>query len=180
LPGDELSVIEEFSFGKGAYQLEGYVRSEVIGTTEYNRDSRKVDVQKITKELILPYEGLEVVAEVGSVMRRDARVDIFMIGDKLVTVPYTGVVHISDVDNRRVNDMGSVMRNGDIIKAKIINTKNKIIQLSISGAEYGTIYAYCSKCGNLLRVYKGRVHCSKCNRFERRKITKTYGKEELV
>jgi exosome complex component CSL4 len=179
-PGDKLAVIEVLQDGLGTYQQNGLVRSTELGKAHFNLEKRQVDVEKKTKGLILPREGLNIVAEVGSVMRRDARVDIFIIDGRKITKPYTGVIHISNVDREYMKDMTTAMRNGDIIKAKIINTKNRIIQLSTMSPDYGVIYAYCSRCGTLMEQRRDRLHCPKCDRVERRKTARTYGMEELV
>ncbi len=179
-PGEKLAVIEVLQDGPGAYQQDGDVRSAELGKAHYHLGERRVDVKKKTKELILPLEGLEVIAEAGSVMRRDARVDIFVVDGKLIHEPYTGVIHISDVDREYVKDMAMAVRNGDIVKAKIINTKNRMVQLSMMGPDYGVVYAYCSRCGVLLEQRRNRLHCPKCDRIERRKTAKTYGREELA
>jgi exosome complex component CSL4 len=180
LPGDKLSVIEVLQNGPGAYQNEGDIRSEELGNAHFDLKKRMVEVRKRTPELTLPLEGLDVIAEVGSVMRRDARVDIFIIDGKAISSPYTGEIHISGVERQYAKDMTMAMRNGDTIKAKIINTKNRMIQLSVQGPEYGVIYAYCTRCGTLLELQSGRLQCSKCDRSERRKFASTYGKEDLT
>ena len=179
-PGEKLAVIEVLESGSGAYQDDGEVRSSELGTAHFDLEKKKVSVEKKTKELVLPEKGSVVVAEAGSVMRRDARVDITMIDGNHIHVPYTGVIHISDAGRGFVKDMANAMRNGDMIKAKIINTSNLMIQLSIDGPEYGVIYAYCSRCGTVLKKQDNRLHCPKCDRTERRKIARTYGTEELV
>jgi exosome complex component CSL4 len=179
-PGDKLSVIEILREGTGAYQIDGDVRATDLGTAHFDLRKRIVHVKKKTKELVLPNEGLDVIAEVGSVMRRDARVDIFVIDRNTISEPYTGNIHISNVEREFSRDLQTAVRNSDIIKARIINTKNRMIILSINGPEYGVIYAYCTRCGTLLELEKGRLHCSKCNRNERRKIAKTYGKVDLT
>jgi exosome complex component CSL4 len=179
-PGDKLAVIEVLHDGSGTYQMDGDVRSAELGRAHFDLEKRQVGVEKRTKELVLPAEGLEVIAEAGSVMRRDARVDIFIIDGNRVHKPYTGVIHVGDVTRDYVKDMGMAMRNGDIVKAKIINTKNRIIQLSIRSPEYGVVYAYCSRCGTVLEQQGNRLHCPKCDRVERRKTARTYGTEELA
>ncbi len=180
LPGDKLSVIEVLQNGPGTYQIEGDIRSEELGDALFDLKMRRVEVKKKTPELILPREGLDVIAEVGSVMRRDARVDVFIIDGKAISKAYTGEIHISGVERQFAKDMTMAMRNGDTIKAKIINTKNRMILLSVQGPEYGVIYAYCTRCGTLLDLQNGRLQCSKCDRSERRKFASTYGKEDLT
>ena len=179
-PGEKLAVIEVLQEGSGAYQLDGDVRSAELGRAHYDLKDRRVKVAKKTRDLVLPLEGLDVMAEVGSVMRRDARVDIFRIDGKTVSKPWTGEVHISSVEREFSRDMAMAMKNSDIIKARIINTKNRMIMLSVRGPEYGVIYGHCSRCGTLLELQRGRLNCSKCDRGERRKIASSYGKEELA
>jgi exosome complex component CSL4 len=179
-PGEKLAVIEVLQDGQGTYQEDGDVRSAELGRAHYDLKDRRVKVDKKTRDLVLPKEGLDVLAEVGSVMRRDARVDIFRIDGKTVTKPWTGEIHITSVEREFSRDMAMAMKNSDIIKAKIINTKNKMNLLSVRGPEYGVIYGYCSRCGTLLELQRGRLNCPKCDRGERRKIASTYGKEELA
>jgi exosome complex component CSL4 len=180
LPGDKLSVIEVLQEGQGAYQFGGDVRSAELGDARFDLKRRMVEVKKKTPKLNLPLEGIDVMAEVVCVMMRDARVDIFIIDGKAISKPYTGEIHISGVERQYGKDMAMAMRNGDIIRAKIINTKNKMVQLSVQGPEYGVIYAYCTRCGTLLELQSGRLQCSKCDRSERRKFASTYGKEDLT
>ncbi len=179
-PGDELAVIEEFLQGPGSYEQEGVVRSSELGQARLNLDKREVEVSKRTKKLILPQEGLDIAGEVGAVQRRMANVDIFIIDGREIFTPFTGVIHISNVSRGYVKNMGLALRSGDVIKAKVLNTKNRIVQLSIEGADYGVVYAFCSKCGATLELRKTRLHCPRCGRVERRKAAKTYGTEELI
>lgn len=179
-PGEKLAVIEVLENGSGAYQNDGEVRSSELGRAHFDLAKKKVSVEKKTKELILPKKGSIVIAEAGSVMRRDARVDIKMIDGNHIHIPYSGVVHIADAGRGFVKDMANAIRNGDMIKAVIINTSNLMIQLGIDGPEYGVIYAYCSRCGTVLNKQDNRLHCPKCDRTERRKMARTYGTEELV
>ncbi len=179
-PGEKLGVIEEFIEGKGVYKKDGIVRSEELGVTDYNVLEHVVEVEKITPKLIIPNEGDEVIAEVGSVARRDARVDISMVNGKEVFPSYSGVIHISDISKNYVKNIDSAMRSGDIIKAKVVNIKNRLNQLSMEGEAYGVIYAYCSRCGTLLEKNRNRLACPKCNRTESRQTAKNYGEEVLV
>jgi len=158
-PGDEIAVIEEFIDGPGTYQQGGVVRAAELGRTRFNLDDLEVGVSKMTRELILPREGLNVAGEVGSVQRRRANVDIFIIDGRNIAAPYTGVIHISSVGGDYVKNMGLAVRSGDIVKARIINTKNRIVQLSIEGPNYGVVYAFCSRCGTMLEHRQNRLHC---------------------
>jgi len=179
-PGEELAVIEEFIDGVGAYQYNGVVRSSELGRARFDLDKREVEISKKTKKLILPLEGLDVVGEVGAVKRRMANVDVFIIDGRETASAYTGVISITSVQRGYVKNLGLAVRSSDIVKAMIINTKNRIVQLSMKGEDYDVIYAYCSKCGTMLERRKTRLHCPRCGRIERRKAAETYGVENLI
>ena len=179
-PGEMLSVIEEFSDGSGSYERDGVVRAAELGLVNYGLDKREVAVSKRTRELVLPREGLEVVGEVAAVQRRMVNVDVFVIGGNEIPSTYTGVIHISNVYSAYAKNLSLAVRSGDIVKARIINTKNRIVQLSIDGADYGVVYAFCSRCGAVLEYSKTRLHCPSCGRVERRKVAKNYGMEQLA
>jgi exosome complex component CSL4 len=178
-PGEELAVIEEYNKGEGSYQDDGLVRSEELGETRLNKEKRALEVKKVTKKLNLPVEGSIVIAEAGSVTRRDARVDIFRLNGKKVAPTYTGVIHVNDVAREFGRDLEQGLKSGDIVRAVVANTKNRIIQLSLAAPEYGVVYAYCSRCGGILEMDKGKLTCPKCKRTERRQYAKSYGKEDI-
>jgi len=178
-PGEQLAVIEEYNKGEGSYQQDGLVRSEELGETRLNNEKRAIEVKKATKKLNLPLEGVVVIAEAGSVTRRDARVDVFRVAGQKIAPTYTGVIHINDVAREFGRNLEMAMRQGDIVRAVVANTKNRILQLSMAGPEYGVIYAYCSRCGGILEMDNGKLTCPKCKRVERRQYAQSYGKEDI-
>jgi exosome complex component CSL4 len=179
-PGDKLAVIEEFNRGKGTYELYGDIRSSEIGITRHNMSTRMVTVMKQTPQILVPREGMEAVAEVGSVARRDARVDIFILNGKHIYPTYSGVVHISDISREYTKNIDLALRNGDIIKGRIVNVRNRLNQMSLEGSQYGVIYAYCSRCGGLMEEKQNKLTCPDCGRVERRKTARGYGKVDLT
>jgi len=179
-PGEKLAVIEEYNDGPGTYQEEGDVRSSEIGEPKLDSERRAMVVKKATPEIIVPEKGMDIVAEVGSVARKDARIDIFMLNGKLIHPTYSGVIHISDISRDYVKNIDMALKNGDIVKGKLVNVANRLNQTSLEGPEYGVIYAYCSRCGGLLEEQQGKLICPDCGRVERRKTAKSYGNEKLV
>ncbi|MBS7651706.1 MAG: exosome complex RNA-binding protein Csl4 [Candidatus Bathyarchaeia archaeon] len=177
-PGERLAVEEEFFSGRGTYMDRGVIRSEALGRALYDMREREVRVSKATREPIIPIEGFEVIGEVGSVQRRMANVDVFIVSGREVSRPYTGVIY-PPATKRSSRGLDMAVRSGDIIKGKIINTKNRVLQISIDEEEYGVILAYCSRCGSPLEYRRTRLHCPRCGRVDRRKIAKQYGLEAL-
>lgn len=179
-PGEKLAVIEEYNDGKGTYQVDGEVRSTEMGKSSLNEEKRAVEVNKRTPEILVTKEGMIIIAAVGSVARRDARVDIFNLDGKNIHPTYSGVIHISNISRDYIKNIDMAYRSGDTIKAKIINTKNRLNQLTTADPELGAVYAYCSRCGGLLEKKQGKLTCPDCGRIERRKTARNYGKEKLV
>jgi exosome complex component CSL4 len=179
-PGEKLAIIEEFNEGEGTYQFQGEIISSEIGKTNLDMQRRAIYVKKMTPKPLYPEEGMEVIAEVGSVARKDARIDIFTIDGKENFPTISGVIHISDISKDYIRNIDIAVKSGDIIKGKIVNTKNRLNQTSIAGAEYGVIYAYCTRCGGLLEKNRGKLTCPDCGRVESRKTAKSYGKEYFV
>jgi exosome complex component CSL4 len=179
-PGDKLAVIEEFNKGKGTYELDGDIRSSELGVTRHDMAQRAIVVMKKTPQILVPREGMEAIAEVGSVARRDARVDIFILNGKHVHPTYSGVVHISDISREYTKNIDLALRSGDTIKGRIVNVKNRLNQMSLEGSQYGVIYAYCSRCGGLMEERQNKLTCPDCGRVERRKTARDYGKVDLT
>ena len=179
-PGEKIAVIEEFNDGPGTYQEEGEIRSTEIGESKLDSERRAVYIKKATRELVVPEKGMDVIAEVGSVARKDARIDIFMIGGRHIHPTFSGVIHISDISRDYIKNIDSALKSGDVVKGKLVNVVNRLNQTSLEGQEYGVIYAYCSRCGGLLEQKQGKLICPDCGRVERRKTAKSYGKEELI
>ena len=179
-PGEKLAVIEEYNDGPGTYQEEGEIRSTEIGETKLDSEKRAIFIKKATPMIITPERGMDVIAEVGSVARKDARIDIFMLDGHYIHPTYSGVIHISDISRDYIKNIDMAIKNGDTIKGKLVNTANRLNQTSLEGPEYGVIYAHCSRCGGVLEQKQGKLVCPDCGRIERRKTAKSYGTEELV
>ena len=177
-PGERLAVEEEFFSGRGTYTDRGVIRSEELGEAQYDMREREVRVSKATREPVFPREGLEVIGEVVSVERRMANVDIFMISGREVSRPYTGVIYPPSTKGYS-RGLEMAVRSGDIIRGRIINTKSRVPLISIDEEEHGVILAHCSRCGSPLEFRRARLHCPRCGRTDRRKVSKLYGMEAL-
>lgn len=179
-PGERLAVIEEFIDGPGTYLEEGEIRAAEIGKTKLDTDKRELFIKKATRELVIPRKDDEVYAEIGHVARKDAWIDIFMINGKHIHPTFSGVIHISDISKDYVKNIDIAIKNGDIVRGKIVNEVNRLNQTGLKGNNYGVIYAYCSRCGGILEKQQGKLICPDCGRYERRKTASDYGKVDLL
>jgi exosome complex component CSL4 len=179
LPGERLGVIEEFIPDSGTYVKDGVIYSKIVGRTLMDLVSRRVSVYPLITEAAVPKVSATVVGQVGNAQSDNVLVRIFKIGPKRLSGVFTGILHISDVQERYVKSMNDVCKPGDIIRTKVISNKNQISHLSTKDKDLGVVYAFCSRCSSLLMPKRHQMQCPKCGNIERRKITSDYGKEEI-
>jgi len=171
LPGDYLNMLEEFIVGDGVYEINGMVRSTVIGKIFYDMINRRANVIMIKRTVFQDLKRAKyVIGQITSIKEDIAYVNIYSIDEKNLATPITGYIHISQISNKYINNILDMIKTGDIIKAKPLN--NYIpIPLTIKQKDLGVIYAKCSVCGNVL-VRKDEEHliCPNCSNMESRKI----------
>ena len=119
---------------------------------------------------LIPEEGSTVIGQVEKIQEKMAIVSIFTVDGKYMGRPFTGMLHISTASPRFERDMGDVCKPVDIIRAKVMDTKERIPKLTTAGPNLGVIKAYCSRCGGEL-VFSGRIlRCGACRNVERRRL----------
>ena len=177
VPGDHLGVIEEFTSGSGTYVEDGTIHSKVTGCTLLDMLNRQVSVYPIVPKATVPQVGNIVTGIVLDVRNKNAVVRIFQVGDKKLSGFFTGMLHISGVSHGYVDNMYNICKSGDLIKAKVISTKNRSFFLSTAENDLGVVQALCSICGNELKTGDRGLECSNCGNNERRKRSPDFGKD---
>ena len=179
LPGERLGVIEEFIPDSGTYVKDSIIYSKIVGRALMDLLNKRVSVYPLINEAAVPKVSMTVIGQVGNAQSDNVLVRIFRIGSKKLSGVFTGILHISDVQDRYVNSMNEVCKPGDIIRAKVISEKNQIYHLSTVDQNLGVIYGFCSLCGNLLEPKRNEMRCPKCGNVETRKTALDYGKETI-
>jgi exosome complex component CSL4 len=179
LPGERLGVIEEFIPDSGTYVKDGVIYSKVVGRALMDLLSKRVSVYPLINRSPVPKISATVLGQVGNAQSDNVLVRIFKIGSKRVSGIFTGILHISDVQERYVKSMTDVCKPGDIMRTKVISNKNQVFHLSTNDKSLGVVYAFCSSCSNLLEQKRHEMKCPKCGNVEKRKIALDYGKEEI-
>ena len=174
VPGERLGVVEEFDPGRGTVEVNGIVYSSQTGTAALDAKRHIVTVKTAAGPPVVPEEGSSVVGVVEKVQEKMAIVNIVMVDGRKMELPFTGMLHISNSSPRFERIMGEVCKPNDILKAKVIDTSQRIPKLTTVGRELGVIKAYCSRCGNEL-VLSGRIlRCSVCRNVERRRLAEEF------
>jgi exosome complex component CSL4 len=179
LPGERLGVIEEFIPDSGTYVKDGVIYSKIVGHALMDLLSKRVSVYPLINGSPVPKVSSIVIGQVGNAQSDNVLVRIFKIGPKKLSGVFSGILHISDVQERYVKSMNDVCKPGDIIRTKVISNKNQVSHLSTNDKGLGVVYAFCSRCSNLLEPKRHEMLCPKCGNVEKRKIALDYGKEEI-
>jgi exosome complex component CSL4 len=176
LPGERLGVIEEFIPDTGTYVMNGVIYSKIVGRALIDFLNKRVSVYPLIYGVRFPKVGSIVLGQVSNVQTENAGVRIFKIGNKSLSGFFSGVLHVSDVQQTYVKSMFDVCKPGDIIRAKVISEKNQVYHLSTKDKELGVVYAFCSQCGYMLELKRHVMRCGRCGKIEKRKIALDYGK----
>lgn len=176
LPGDKVGVVEEFLPGPGTYEEEGTIYAHFTGKARIDVKNKRVAVIPSTRVPNLPKEGATVLASVTHAQEKMATVSIWNINTKSLQKPFTAILHISSSSPQYERNMSDVCKAGDVIRARVIDTTNRIPQLTTAGRGLGVIKGFCSKCGGVLELANGRLQCSSCGNPERRRLSEDYGK----
>ena len=174
VPGEKLGVIEEYVPGQGTYVKDGNILSSTIGKKEIGQKTRDIHVSSV-RQMTLPIAESIVEGQVSTTQEKMANIRILKVDDKDSSGSFTGVIHISTASDEYVKAMPYVCKPGDIVRAKVISYKNGVYHLSTADRNLGVMYAFCSKCGNLLLRTGRNLQCSNCNNIEERKISGDYG-----
>ncbi len=182
VPGEKVGVIEEFIPGPGTYVDDGDIRASNVGFLLLNLTEHKISVFRPTRlkgAACWPRPGTIVVGETAETHNTYSLIRIWMVGPKHLSGFFTGLLHISNV-GLRVRDMFNVCRPGDIVRARVINTRNRICHLTLANRKLGVIYAFCSNCGELLKARPDKkLICEACGSLELRKLASDYGEAVL-
>ena len=171
LPGDELSVIEEFVPGEGTYEFQGIVYSSVVGKAFYDMINRRSNSISFKKPGLLSLKKAKYVLGIVSSIKEDsALISVYSIEDKSLSSPITAYLHISQITNKYLNSITEAIKVSDIIRAKPINFTLPL-QLTIKQKDLGVVYAKCSICGTkMVKKDEEHLRCPNCGNVESRKL----------
>ena len=194
IPGEGLGVIEEYSPGYGTYVDGGVIRSALVGYVNLENRVTSVESEKLASKVVL---GSVVVGCVQSSGDRMLAVRILKADGRELPFPCTGILHVGRPqgssrdgprgrrgDRDRGRDRGGRDRDGrmsggfkagDMVIAKVISDKNALYHLTAQDDNLGVVLAFCTKCGNELKLTQEELFCDNCGKKEKRKIAVSYG-----
>ena len=87
--------------------------------------------------------------------------------DREIAGNTSAAIHISNVKDSYVQDLAQEFGYQDIVKAKVIDTKN--MRLSTVDKNLGVLTSMCPRCKSPLKFENGKLKCPQCERRETRK-----------
>uniref|UniRef100_A0A7C2BKF6 Exosome complex component Csl4 n=1 Tax=Thermosphaera aggregans TaxID=54254 RepID=A0A7C2BKF6_9CREN len=168
VPGEELGVEEEALPAQGVYvDKKGFLRALVVGTAVMDKLKKTVMVRPANKRELGLRPGTLVEAIVVSMSDDIAVLNIYNANG--VPVDFSGILHVTQVSTEYVKTMWDVLRPGDIVRAKVINSAIPY-QVTIKDPGLGVIAAKCSVCGGILYKAGDKLQCASCGGVESRRI----------
>lgn len=177
VPGDMVGTSEEFLPGTGTYEENGNIYASATGKIAFNKKDRAVYIEQTTKVPPTPKEGDIVVGRITDIKGSVALVELARIKgslDRQIAGNTSAAIHISNVKDSYVQDLAQEFGYQDIVKAKVIDTRN--MRLSTVDKNLGVITSMCARCKLPLKFENGKLKCPQCERRESRKLSSDYGK----
>ena len=173
LPGDKLATIEEFAAGNGTVANGDSIVSTVVGESNPDMRSRTMNVKTDKNVGIgVPATGDYIIGKVQSAQPSMAQIEIESVNDIPSNKQFTGMLSMRDERRRRTT---SPIKAGDVVRAKVISTKNAIIQLGIDSPKSGVLYTVCSNCGKeVFAISRDRVKCRECGWVDERLLSEDF------
>ena len=176
MPGDELACSEEFEAGEGTYEEGGKVWASSVGWAHLDRKERVARVDPVNP-LVRISVGDTVIGRITDIKKALAITEIIKVvgKERSVSNAMDGVLHVSKVANRFVDNLDNEVRVRDIIRARVLQLEPNV-QLSTQDDTLGVIFAICDGCAKRLEAKgEGRLFCKECERTFVRKTAKDYG-----
>lgn len=181
VPGDPLAVVEEyFPDPESAYEdEEGFVRALKAGLLAQDDEKRTIGV-KDARTRVLPQVGMWGIGIVTQVKSQIAIINVYYLDGKLIDIPHTGILHISNASPQYVETMYDIMRPGDWVKFKIKGI-NVTLVLTTKGPGLGVVLARCIDCSAILKRLQGNILlCTNCVKQQQRLVSRDYEQYDKI
>ena len=145
-PGDEVAVEEEYLASDGTYAENGKIYASQIGELVLDNEEYVARVVTPNPPNILK-EGDTVYAIVADIRKTMATADVVATDgtERGVGGETYATIHVSKISPGYTDDVGSELRKGDFIRARVIETEPSL-QLSTRDDDLGVIRSLCGTC----------------------------------
>ncbi|HLC92639.1 MAG TPA: exosome complex RNA-binding protein Csl4 [archaeon] len=176
-PGSVLGYEEEFVAGAHAFESEGAVFSDSVGSKVLDTTKYEASVEKATRGVKITERGCTVTCIVSLVKANTVLVEIKdseINGEARVVHDRNGSINVRNMANSYVQSTEDCYRAGDIVKAKVIDVTAYGIELETRAPELGVIKAYGIRSRKPLHLIDGKLRDPATGAIEERKISVDY------
>ena len=177
MPGDFLSVSEQFLPGDGAYEDDGSVKSATAGNVSIDKKAKEISVISKSNGPNLLKVGDIVYGEIKDLRGQRALVTVHAKKGETreLALPYLAAIHISQITPGYIDKITDAFRIGDLIEARVVKIMKDNIDLNTEDRDCGVVKAMCTKCrAEMNPVNQDEVYCPVCDRKEKRKVSSNY------
>ena len=176
MPGEQLSTSEELLPGDGTFEEDGIIRAAIMGKYFVDEKYRRAKVKPVTSVPVLIRKGDIVLAYIEMVKSSMVIATVFHVMGKhrSVSGDTNATIHVKEIASGYVKDAASEFKNGDIVRAKVIQTRPSL-QLATKDRDLGAIKALCTKCRHYLQKKGNTLECPYCGNKENRRIAQDFG-----
>ncbi len=182
VPGEYVAEAEEYVPGYGVYEDDA-LYSKVVGDLVLDSREHVAKVLARTRIPKMQSAGIITVGRVSKVQDQMIMLDLSVFNSKkfsLVPPEVPGILLISSVSDKYVEDLREMFKVGDIVRVKVVKVTPYSVIVRTDERNLGVIKAYCSKCRRPL-LRRGRtLICPECGNRETRKMAIDYGKWKLL
>ncbi|MDO8538337.1 MAG: exosome complex RNA-binding protein Csl4 [archaeon] len=177
LPGEFLTVEEEFLPGMNTFEENGNIFSSKIGEVLFDENNRKVSVKEKHVLAKMLDRGSIVFARISLVKESTVVVSIISAennGEPRIFAFSNASIYVSNASSQYVRDLSELFKIGDIIKAKVKEVTKYSIDLATNEPDLGVVKAFCTKCREPMQLFGSTLKCLNCASNENRKLSQDY------
>ena len=134
MPGDFLSVSEQFLPGDGAYEDDGSVKSATAGNVSIDKKAKEISVISKSNGPNLLKVGDIVYGEINTVHAKKGET-------RELALPYLAAIHISQITPGYIDKITDAFRIGDLIEARVVKIMKDNIDLNTEDRDCGVVKA---------------------------------------
>lgn len=171
VPGDFLAGVEEAVPGPNAFEEQDSIYSAVLGERRENRAAREAGVQAY-KNVRLAGPGDLAYGRVRDIFEAMASIEIQAAPSPTYRPAINDSVaylRISEVMRGYVERFRDVLRIGDLVRARVVQTSPLAVYVTIKDDDLGVVRANCSYCRTEMEFRHACFECPNCGSREERK-----------
>ncbi len=178
-PGDKIGASEEWLPGEGTYEEEGYVYSSIFGKVKYDDEDLVASVEGVNP-VSLVENGDIVYGKINNNRGSIASISIELVEGEPrgIAMDLEGSLHVSKISEDYIESVDTAYKKGDIVRAKVIQTEPSI-QVTTKEKNLGIVKGFCTDCRKDMELRRNKLYCEYCDLYDKRKISKAYGKIKL-